>query len=352
MSTDLLTYLNYMSSWEQQSDSDVQELIDEQRLFKQVGDFESDNAIDEEFETLVSLATTVRDETISADAIQMAADAAAIASFWSFGLSMAAYAYLEASVLIRRAVVSKKSTELNKKLETADIDIASKINNNLHLYVEKYKSNNNLISSQCPKGLTISKARADLMQFMAQVDLWYKGTKGGLTVQNFKQLAASAKVAYNSPQIQKVYDALDELNLSDKSQDDINKFMNTLKEFDLPHREIVQVVLGLSISIAVYKMTIAKSTIEESARAAELPIEEVESSVFGMMDGVGKFAAGVAFVMSVVDVVMDIIDIVDIVNQTRKMVDELNNTIKPNYKKYFDGIKESSKSYMKAISDE
>ena len=67
------------------------------------------------------------------------------------------------------------------------------------------------------------------------------------------------------------------------------------------------------------------------------------------MDAVGKFATSVAIVMSVVDVVLDIIDIVDIVEQSKKMCDELNTTIRANYKSYFNGIKDASKQYNAAI---
>ena len=339
-----------MANWENQSEIVIQRVIDEQKLFKNLGDFESDTVVDDEFSTLVSLAEKVRDETIAADVIQMSADAAAVAAFWSFGISMAAFAALEATEQIMKKDISSKSQDLNNKLKTVDTDIASKINSNVYAYVETYKKNNIIISDQSPKGLDLQQARANLMQFMAQVDKRYKG-KGGLSVSNFKQLAASARLAFDSPEIKKVYDALDELNLSNKSKGDVQKFMNTLKGMSFPNKEIFQLVQALAFGIGYYKMKIARKTIEDCAKAADLPVEEVDANAFEMMDAVGKFAVGVAIVMSVVDVVMNIIDIVDIIEQTKKMVTELNDTIKPNYKRFFDGIKNSAKSYNKAISE-
>ena len=55
---------------------------------------------------------------------------------------------------------------------------------------------------------------------------------------NFKALASSARLAFDSNEIAKVYDALDELNLSNKSQEDVKKFMDTLKGIDLPGRDV------------------------------------------------------------------------------------------------------------------
>ena len=348
-----MVYINYMANWENGTDEEIQPLIDELNLFKGLGDFKSDSAIDDEFSTLVSLAETVRDETIAVDAIQIAADAAAVASFWSFGLSMAAFAALEATEQIMKQVISSKSKDLNNKLKTVDVDIASKIDSKVYTYVADYKKNNNLISSQSPKGLDLQQSRSNLMQFMAQVERRFQN-QGGLTVENFKRLAASARLAFDSDEINKVYDALDELNLSPKLQEDVNKLMNTLKGLDFKGeaiaKEAVMLVQGISISIAAKKLNVAKEKITTAAEEAEIPVEEFESSAFSMMDAVGKFAVGVAVAMSVVDVVMNIIDIVDIVEQSKKMVDELNDTIKPSYKQFFDGIKASSKAYNEAIS--
>ena len=349
MSTDLMVYVNYMANWDNGTEEQIQPLIDELNLFKNLGDFKSDSAVNSEFKTLVSLAKTVRDETIAADAIQMASDAAAVASFWSFGIGMAAFAGLEATQLIMKKEISKKSKELNNKMATVDIDISKKIDEDVYTYIADYKKNNNLISSQSPKGLDLQEARANLMQFMAQVEKRFKD-QDGLTVANFKELAGSARLAFDSDEITKVYDALDELNLSNKSQEDINKLMDTLKGIDLPGKDVIALIQGLSISIVGKKMDVAKEKLQEAAKEADIPVEEYDATTFGMMDAVGKFSAGVAVAMSVVDIVMDIIDIVDIVEQTKKMVDKLDDDIKPHYISFFDGIKESSKAYNDAVS--
>ena len=56
MSTNLMTYLSYISNWEDADDQDIQDLIDEQTFFKNLGTFDATTSIDNEFNTLISLA--------------------------------------------------------------------------------------------------------------------------------------------------------------------------------------------------------------------------------------------------------------------------------------------------------
>jgi len=170
-----------------------------------------------------------------------------------------------------------------------------------------------------------------------------------LDAATFRMYAGSAREAFNSEEINKVYDALDELNLSAKSEEDVKKFMNVLVGLKFDNKWALSLVQGFTISLMIYKLNIANNIIKEQAAKANIPGENYDSSAFEVMDAVGKFATAVAVVMSVVDVVLDIIDIVDVVEQCNKMCDALNTTIKENYKSYFNGIKTSSKQYKAAI---
>ncbi|POD90263.1 hypothetical protein [Pectobacterium odoriferum] len=346
-STDLITYLNYISTWDTESDSNIDQLISEQSLFANLGDFESDSIIDSEFDMLDDLACEVRDLTIAADATQMAADAAAIASIWTFGLGMAVYASLEVAEGIERAVISSKSKDLNAKLGTIDSDISSRISPNVQSYVSKYKENNNLINSKAPQGLDTRTCRANLMQFMAQV----QRKQGKLDANTFREYAASARIVYNCDEINKVYDALDELNFSDKSDADVKKFLNVLVGLNLPSTAKYGMTLVTSVSLGImqYKLKIANSTIEAQCKDAGIPVEECDATAFETMDFVGKFATVITVIMSVVDIVLNILDIVDVVEQCKKMCDQLNGPIKGSYKSYFNGIKEASQQYKAAI---
>lgn len=344
-STDLITYLNYVSTWESESDENIDSLINEQNLFVNLGDFESDSIVDQQFAVLNDLACKVRDETIAADALQITADAAAVASIWSFGLGMAAFAAAEATELLLRADISSKSHDLNQKLSTVDTDISSQINTNVNTYIVKYKANNTLIASKAPAGLDTRTCRALLMQFMAEV----QRKNQTLDAAAFRKFAESARLVYSDPEINKVYDALDALNMSARSDADVQQFMNTLVGLKFSSQTALSLVQNFSIAIMAYKLRIANATIKAQAEAAGLPVEEINASAFGALDAVGKFVTVVAVVMSVVDIVLSVIDIVDVVQQCDRMCTELNGTIKDNYKAYFNGIKTAAQQYKTAI---
>ena len=67
------------------------------------------------------------------------------------------------------------------------------------------------------------------------------------------------------------------------------------------------------------------------------------------MDAVGKFAAAVVIASSIIDIVFNVFDIVDVVKQCDQMCHELRTSIKDNYKSYFNGIKEASQQYKRAV---
>ncbi|CAJ0555367.1 Ff.00g054320.m01.CDS01 [Fusarium sp. VM40] len=345
MSTDLFTFLNYMSGWTGESDEHVQTLIDEHNLFVSLGDFNSDAAVDTEFNTLVGIATEVRDKTIAADALQISADAAAVGAIWSFGIGMAAFAVLETTAMILKGVISSKSKDLNEKLKTVDTDIAKLIDPKVNQYISAYKANNTIVAAKQAKGMDGQTCRAILLQFMAQIEV----AGGKLDVATFKQYANSARRLFDSEEIKAVYDALDDLNMSVKSDDDLQKFVDSIKGFTFNHStELTMVRLG-SIFIVNNRMKVATKRLAEHNAIAEFVGAEAKTSVFKMMDCWGKFFAVIAVVTSVADVVLQILDIVNVVEQTKKMVDELNGTMKTNYKAFFNGIKEAANHYNEAI---
>ena len=351
-STDLITYLNFIAGWENESDENIGVLIEEHDLFVGLDNFDSEQAIEKEFKTLTDLAITVRDETITADSLQIASDAAAIASIWSFGMGMATFMVLQTEAILLKGTIAKDSKKLNEKLKTIDTDIAAQINENIEKYIDAYKNNNELIAAKgsvIAPGLDIQNCRADLMQFMAQTERVYRD-KGGLTIENFKQLAGSARLVFNSDEIKKVYDALDILNFSDKSQINVDKFMAVFNKlsFNKPTLEFIR----FGSMILVQRMGVAKESIQTAAERAGLPLEEYGASAFKTCDSVAKFGAGIVILISVIDTYYSILDIIDVVKKTKIMVDALNGDIKQSYIEYFDSIKEASKAYNEAVKVE
>lgn len=313
MSTDMITYLNYMPTWDSETDENIQRIINKQELFASVGDFNSDSAVDAEFDVLTDMAKTLRNETIAADATQIAADGATVAAIWTFGLGMAAFAALETAETIKKTVISDKSKELNNKLATINADISTKINQQVNIYVIQYKVNNNLITSKAPKGLDARRYCSILMQFTAYI-YKYNGT---FNIPGFKKYTESARILYNSNEINNIYNALDKLNLSAKSANNITQILGYIKGLNFSSTAI-SIVRNISITIMAYKLNITNKTIAKYAKAAGLEVAEVESSAFGIIDAVGKFTAVVAVVISVVDTVLEVLDIIDVVEQTKK----------------------------------
>ncbi|RUP52014.1 hypothetical protein BC936DRAFT_143527 [Jimgerdemannia flammicorona] len=344
MSTDLFTFLAYMSGWTGGTDEHIQSLIKEHNLFVSLGDFDSDTVIDKEFNTLVDMATTVRDETIAADALEIAGDAAAVAAIWSFGLGMVAFAAFEASALLLRANISSKSKDLNNKLTTVDTDIAGLIDSRVYQYIAAYKANNSIVAAKQAKGMDGQTCRSILLQFMAQIEL----AEGKLDVATFKKYANSARVLFDSDEIKAVYDALDKLNLSAKSDDDLKNCIDSIKGFTFGGSTALTMVRIGSIYIMANRMNVATKKLAQYNEIAEFVGAEKQTSVFKMMDCWGKFFAGIAVIVSVADAVLQIIDIVEVVEQTKKMVDELNGKIKTSYKDFFNNIKEAAKHYNDA----
>jgi len=345
-STDIITYLNYMSTWDTESDENIDVLIAELNLFVKLDSFVSDPIVDQEFETLIGLAMDVRDNTIAEDAIQISADIAAVASIWSFGLGMAAFVALETAATIEKKVISDKSQKLSDKLTTIDTDISSQINPDVNNYVISYKKNNKLISSKAPKGLDTKTCRSLLMQFMAAVQKREKK----LDAETFRRYASSARIVFNSQEISKIYDAFDELNFSGKTEVDVKKFMNVLGGLQFPGKTELYIVQNFTIAIMFYKLKIANNTIETAAKDAGIPIEDMDASAFETMDSVGKFAAVVTVLMSVVDIVLNIYDIVNVVEQCNAMCLKLKGEIRDSYKGYFNGIRTAAQLFKKATN--
>lgn len=346
-STDLITYLNYISTWETESDENIDNLIKENDYFLMLDDFNSDKAVDNEFDEIYKLACSVRDQTIAVDAVRIAENVAAISAIWTFGFSMAAFASLAATRVIQERLISKYSGELNQRLASADTNISNAIGENVKKYILKYKENNHYINAKAPVGLDTRTCRSNLFQFMGAVQK--KAKK--LDAKTFRSYAESARILYNSEEINKVYNALDELNFSKKTAEDIKKCMEVIKGINIPPgaRYALDIILPLSFYIMAYKFKISIDIIKKQAVEAGLPAEEVNTGSFEVMDAIGKFATAITVTLNIVDIFLAIFDMIAVVQQCKEMCDKLNNVIRVNYKDYFNGIKHASIEYKKAI---
>lgn len=156
-----------------------------------------------------------------------------MASIWSFGLGMLAFVTFQATATILRAVISNKSKDLNSKLTTVDADIAALIDPKVYQYIAAYKANNNIVAAKQATGMDGPTCRSILLQFMAQIEM----AGGNLDIATFKQYANSARMLLNSEEINAVYNALDKLNMSPKSDDDLKNCLDAIKGFTFGGRQ-------------------------------------------------------------------------------------------------------------------
>ena len=147
-STDLIAYCSYISTWEDESDDNINKIIAEHRALRAVPDKDPSVAVTNVIGDLESCASTLVTEIIAGNAAQITADAAALAAFWSFGTSLVILAVAEASVVADHLLVADKSKELNQKLEHADVKIAGQIDTKVKDYITRWKNNNKLIASK------------------------------------------------------------------------------------------------------------------------------------------------------------------------------------------------------------
>jgi hypothetical protein len=349
MSSDWTAYNVFMANWDQASDDDINAMIEELGYFKQCSTFEFTDAVNTEFDTLVNLARKVRDSQITADTLQITADAAAVAAFWSFGLSMAAFAVAETGKISADQYCAKESKELNEKLASIDVDIATKIGREtpIYNYIKKFKANNSdVIPNYIPHTMAKREARSIILQFFCHMEL----RKVDLTPQNFRMYANSSRVLWNSNVKDKIMDALDKLNLSPKTESDIKDCMNALKDLEKDFDPLVVYVLrSFSIAVMFRQLGVANERIANAARAAGFEVEEVGfEEVFEMMDVCGKVASIFAVGLSIVNVMFSVWGIVNAVEQCNTMVDTLEKKIKAQYISYFQGLKASAARYVKA----
>ncbi|REE67485.1 hypothetical protein [Pantoea ananatis] len=218
-STTYQTYLNYISTWEHESDNHIDKLIEELNVFSTLSDFESDSIINNEFIKLVSLVNQMKSNAIGADVAAIGANVAAVSSVFSLGLGMALFVALEAQSSVYRLFLKDETKDLMENLAVIDERISKGISPDVSLYIDLFKNNNRIISSKAPIGMDGSSCRSILFQFMAFVK-----AKESLTAESFRRYAGLARKAFESDEINAIYDALDDLNLSKRTNSDIEEF--------------------------------------------------------------------------------------------------------------------------------
>uniref|UniRef100_A0A7S0AVA6 Uncharacterized protein n=1 Tax=Minutocellus polymorphus TaxID=265543 RepID=A0A7S0AVA6_9STRA len=342
MSTDMITYLNYIASLENATDDEINDIINERAKFIQMGEDSAGsencfNAIATVFNNIHSLNKKLEEETISDESVKLAEDAAAVGALFSFGLGMAAFAALAATDVALGAAIKAAEKDLYNALESADDDIANKMSGCCAKYVQLYKSNNAYIKAASPKGMTPQTARSYLYNFMD-----YISSHGGVGLANFRKYVEVARITKNDPNIEKIYDILDEFTLSgDHGSEAIKKALDNMTNVPLDPAYL-SMVRVFSCAIWAQRMKVSSDAIKKAAEESFWPEEEV--GVLENMDAIGKFAATITIVVSIADAVLQVYNIVNTVERYNAQ-EKLFSDSESKYKTYYTNLYKAAKAY-------
>ena len=348
MSTDLITYLNFIAGLENATDTQLQDIIDERAQFILLGKSDMmtsiDNSIDSVFDKIDTLAKQLEEEEIAKESVELAEDAAAVSAIWSFGLSMAAFAALAATDIALKAAIKAKEDDLNDHLASADQDIADKVGGSCAQYIDLTKKNNNFIKASSPEGLTPQTARSYLYNYMD-----YISRNGGVGLDNFKKYIEVARLTKDDANINSIYDILDEFTLSDDhGEEKIKEALQNMTATGID-TQYLQFARGFTYAIWVYKMRVSAKAIKSAAADADVPPEEAEVSVLENMDNVGKAMAAFTIVMSIVDAALNVYNIVKTVERYEENV-KIFAKARGQYKEFYQSLYDASVEYNENLS--
>jgi len=152
--------------------------------------------------------------------------------------------------------------------------------------------------------------------------------------------------------INKVYDALDTINLSGQNASDaeIGEVLDQLQNFaQLP--ETFTILKCVCVGYMVVSLLLVSKRINKIAKSKGMKVEELETTAIKEMETLEKVSVVIGCMVSVVDTIFQIYDIVKVVEQSKKMVDKINGPIKQNYLDFFNGIRDSARAYVAAINE-
>lgn len=340
MSAFLDGYLNYIVSLSDATDEDLHNLVSERDKFTRIGEVEYESAVDSVFGAILDDARQLEKEQIEKECVKLAEDATAVAAIWTFGLSMAAFAELAETELALNAAIKMKENNLYTKLSNADMDMASKIGQNMHDYIDLYTGKNKtFFQTQGARGTTVQDARAYVYSFFD-----YVATNGGLGLVNIRKYIGVARLTLDDPHLIDIRDALDQLQLSDKSPEDIKTAINKIQDSKL---NVLYLGFARAFTLAIFKnkMNLSHNEIQTAIKASDITPEEVDSNVLENMDAIGKVMAGMTIALSIVDSFLNIYNIVEIVDRYKKQVSVLTDA-QNMYKDYYKHLTDASKQYI------
>ena len=346
MSTDLMTYLNFIAGLENATDQQLQGFIDEHAQFLLLGRSDMmtkiDTSIDSVFDTLDTLAKKLEADEKADEYVHVAEDAAVAAAIWSFGLSMAVFAGLAIADEVLKAKIATKENDLHKHINTTDKDIADSVGGPCATYTHLVKTNNIAIRNSAPTGLTPQTARSYLYNYMD-----YLSRNGGVTLTNLREHIGIARLTKDDEHISKIYDILDECPLTRDhfGRGKIREALKNMKDTGIDTKKL-KMARSCTLGIWINNLKVSAMEISKAAAEAEVPPEEAEVSVLENMGTMGEATGNFTIMISTSDALMNNYTIDSPIERYKKGTETLVEARKQ-YKEYYQRMYDASVRYNK-----
>ncbi len=345
---DLEEYLNYIFTWEHESDEHINSIISELNYLLDISKyhFEPDDAIEQKFNELTLLLFEVEKTVVRQTIIQYLANESAIARLLGFGLGMANLLHGEMEYTLSAWSISEEMEIFIKKLETIDFKIAEDMGETVKNYMVTYKRNNQTIAEKGSLRINTSECRVYLLQFMFEV----YSKKGELDVATFRKWAHSARLVYDSKEVKDIKDALNNVS---KSKDP-ESAMQSLSKFIASNDDqtSTSLVVGLAFLTMSYDHKIETNQIKSVAVENGIPSEYLNTNAFATRETVEKLIDNLIVTRKIVDQVLTMCEIRRVVDQISAWDNALLGGIhfQNNYKQYFHNLNHASTSFNVAMN--
>jgi hypothetical protein len=345
---DLEEYLNYIFTWENESDEHINSIISELNLLLDISKyhFEPDDAIEQQFNELIVLLFQVERTVIRQKVMQYLANASAITCLFGFGLGMVNLIYAEMEYTLSAWSISEEMEIFLKKLETIDFKIAEDMGETVKNYMVTYKRNNETIAEKGSLRISTTECRVYLLQFMFEI----YSKKGQFDVATFRKWAHSARLVYDSKEVKDIQDALNNVSKSKDPEDAIH----TLGKFIASNNDqpSTSLVVGLAFLTMSYYHKIETNQLKIVAEEKGIPSEYLSTNGFATRTTVEHLIDNLVVTRKIVSQVLTMCEIKHVVDQIGAWDTALlgGTHFQENYRKYFYNLNHASISFNVATN--
>ena len=275
-------------------------------------------------------------------------------SYSSFGMSMGPFLALEGSALAFTAIAASEQGRLTDKMKSADADIADKIgqDSDVGKWIKLYKDNND--SNSNLRRLVDKKPNKEARKIIFECMAGIEARGQELTLDSFRDHADWCKYLQKNPRKYIVTDALNKLESSSRSSQDVEDCLKALQNygFTFLERSTQPTFFSMTIYFVTKDFNVTEDAIRTCVENGMLPESVLYDSILeaGKLVGRGstRVLAGISCVISVLDIFFEVYEIVEAVKQANKMKASISH-MRSKYHDYFKNIKDGALEYNNTV---